>query len=70
MGHRVNEWIQRLLVPAGVIAAMVMLYLGFGVWRTLTILSPVFGLLMLVMIIVDPGPRAKGFVDGLKSRFR
>jgi hypothetical protein len=70
MGHRINEWIQRLLVPVGVTAAMVMLYLGFGVWRTLAILLPVFGLLMLVMIIVDPGPRAKEFVDGLKSRFR
>ncbi len=70
MGHSINEWIGGLIVPVGVVAAMTLLHLGFSVWRTLAILLPVLGALMLVMIVADPGPKAKGFVDGLKSRFR
>jgi len=70
MGHRINVWIQILLVPMGVASAFVMRHLGFGVWRMLTILLPIFGLLMLATIVADPGPRAKGFVEGLKRHFR
>jgi hypothetical protein len=70
MGHRTNVWIQRSLVPAGVVATFVMRHLGFGVWRTLIILLPIFALLVILMLVAEPGPRAKGFVEGLKSRFR
>jgi len=70
MGRRANVWIQRLMVPVAVFAAVVMRHLGFGVWPTLAILIPILGLLMLGMIVTDPGPRAKGLVEGLKSRFR
>jgi hypothetical protein len=70
MGHRINEWTSRLMAPAFVLATMVMLYLGFGVWRILAILLPIFGLLMLVMIFANPGPKTRGFVEGLRSRFR
>jgi hypothetical protein len=70
MGHRVNEWIQRLLVPVCGIVAITLLHLGFGVRGTVATLLPLFGVLILAMIIVDPGPRTKGFVEGLKSRLR
>jgi hypothetical protein len=70
MGHRMNVWIQRLLVPGFIAATFGMRLLGFGVWRSLAILVPVLGLLVVVMIVADPGPRAKGFVEGLKSCFR
>jgi hypothetical protein len=68
MAHRINEWIQRLLIPVCVMAAILLLRLGFSAWRTLAIVSPMFGVLILVMIVLDPGPRTKGFVAGLKSR--
>jgi hypothetical protein len=70
MGHCINAWIQRLLVPAGVVAIFVMLHLGFGVRRTLAILVPIFAMLTLAMVVTNPGPRAKGLMEGLKSRFR
>jgi len=70
MGHRINAWIQRLLAPVSVVATFLMLHLGFGVWRTLAILMPIFAMLMLAMVVANPGPRAKGLVEGLKSRFR
>jgi hypothetical protein len=70
MGHRINVWIQRLLVPVAVVATLVMLRWGLGVLWTLAVVLPILAALMLVMVVVDPGPRAKGFVEGLKSRFR
>ena len=70
MGHRVNEWIQRLIAPSGDIAAVVLLHFGFGFWRILAILLPVFSMLMFLAIIIDPGPKAKAFVEGLKNRLR
>jgi hypothetical protein len=68
MGHRINEWIQRLLIPVCVIAAILLLRLGFSAWRTLAIVMPLFGVLILVMVVLDPGPKMRGFVAGLKSR--
>jgi len=70
MGHRVNEWIQRLLVPVCAITAITLMQLGYSVRRTLEILIPLFGVLILVMVVVDPGHRTKGFVEGLKNRLR
>ena len=70
VGHDINKWIQRLLVPGFAVAPMVLLHLGFRIWRVLAILSPIFAALMLTMIVLDPGPRAKPLIDGLKSRFR
>jgi len=70
MGHRLNLLVQRSLVPCLVVAMMVLLHLGYSAWRTAAILLPIFGVLMLAMIFMDPGPRAKGFVEGLKSHFR
>jgi hypothetical protein len=70
MGHRINVWIQRLLVPCAVIASMALLHFGFGVLKTVAVMLSIFVVLMLCMIAVDPGPRAKGFVEGLRSRLR
>jgi heme A synthase len=70
MGHRINEWIARLLVPVCVVATMAFLHLGFSVRLTLALLLTLFGVLTFAMIVVDPGPRTKGFVEGLNSRLR
>lgn len=70
MGHRINEWVQRLIAPVGAIAAIAFLHFGFGIVKTLDIILPTFGLLVVLLIAVDPGPRAKGFVDALMNRLR
>jgi hypothetical protein len=70
MGHPTNEWIQRLSIPICILATIMMLHLGFGLWRILAILLPIFGLLMLAMIAAGPGPKTKNFVEGLKRHFR
>jgi hypothetical protein len=70
MGHRINKWLQRLLVPACVIATITLLHLGFTVRWTLAILLLLFGLASVGMIIAEPGHRTKGFAEGLKSRLR
>ena len=70
MGHRTNEWVQRLLAPVAAIATVALLHFGFGLLKTLAIILPIFAVLMLFLIAIDPGPRAKGFVEGLKSRLR
>jgi hypothetical protein len=49
---------------------MVLLYLRYSVWRAVAIELPIFALLMLAMIFVDPGPKARGFVEEVKNRFR
>ncbi len=70
MGHRINQWTQRLLAPCLVVATMVLLHLRYSVWRIVAIELPLFALLTLAMIFVDPGPKTRGLVEGLKSRFR
>jgi hypothetical protein len=70
MGHRINTWVSRLLVPFAAVAAMTMMGLGLGIWKTIAIVLPVVGLAMVVMTIADPGPRAKELIDELKSRLR
>jgi hypothetical protein len=69
MGHRLNQWFQRMLAPTCGLATIVFLHKGFSVGRTLAILLPVCGALMLVMVLMNPGPKTKGFVEGLKGRF-
>jgi hypothetical protein len=69
MGHRINQWIGRLLAPIFALATMAMLHRGVGGWRILEILLPVFALLMLLTIFLDPAPRAKGFMEEVKGRF-
>jgi hypothetical protein len=68
MGHRINEWVQKLLVPCLAITAMALAHFGFGVLKIVAIISPIFIVLMLFLIAVDPGPRTKGFVEGLRNR--
>jgi hypothetical protein len=70
MRHRINEWIQRLVIPIVAIAAFVLLRIGFNLSRILLILGSFLIAAMLAMVLVDPGPRTKGFVEGIKSRFR
>jgi hypothetical protein len=70
MGHRINEWIQRLVGPCLVVAALILRHFEVGPWPILAILLPVFCVLMLLTIAVDPGPRAKAFVEHLTSYFR
>jgi hypothetical protein len=69
MGQRINVWVQRLLIPAFVMAALVLMH-EFSVFKTLIILLPIFVALMLILIIVDPGPRTKAFVDSVRNRTR
>ena len=69
MGHRINVWVQRLLIPVFAIAAMVLMH-EFSVFKTVVILLPIFAALMLILIIVDPGPRTKAFVDSVRNRTR
>jgi uncharacterized protein YacL len=68
MRHRINEWVQRLLVPGLVIATLVLLRLGFTVSKILTIILPIFLALLVLVIVVDPGPRAKELLESLRSR--
>jgi len=70
MRHRINEWIQRLVIPILAIAQFVLLRIGFNLSRILLILGSFLIAAMLAMVLVDPGPRTKGFVEGIKSRFR
>ncbi|MFZ0956048.1 MAG: hypothetical protein WAN60_06880 [Candidatus Sulfotelmatobacter sp.] len=57
------------MAPIFALATMAMLHLGVSGWRILEILLPVFALLMFLTIFLDPGPRAKGLVEEVKSRF-
>jgi hypothetical protein len=68
MGHRINLWVQRLVAPVAAIAAMLLLHFGFGILKALIVIVPIFGVIMLFLIAVDPGPRAKEFVEGLRNR--
>jgi hypothetical protein len=70
MGDRINGWIQRLFVPCTGIAAMALPHFGFGFLNAVAITASIPVALMFVMIAVDPGPRAKGFVEGLRNRLR
>ncbi len=70
MGHRINVWVQRLMVPGAVITTLALLHFGFGIPKVLAIILPIFVGLMLVLIAVDPGPRAKEFVERLRNRLR
>ena len=68
MAHRINIWIQRLVTPILVAAALVLLRFGFTPVKTAAILLPVFCLVMLFLIFLDPGPKAKRFVESLRNR--
>jgi hypothetical protein len=70
MGHRINVWVQRLVAPVAVIATMVLLHFGFGILKAFVVIVPIFAVIMLFLIAVDPGPRAKEFVEGLRNRWR
>lgn len=70
MGHRISEWVHRLLVPCAVIATLALRHFGFDVLKIVAIILPLFMVVTLLLIAVDPGPRAKGFVEGLKNRLR
>jgi hypothetical protein len=70
MGRSVNVWVQRFLVPCFAIAAMALAHFGFGARKMVTIIVPIYVVLMLLLIVVDPGPRARGFVEGLRERLR
>lgn len=49
---------------------MVLAHFGFGVLKIVAIILPIFIVLMLLLIAVDPGPKARGFVEGLRNRLR
>ena len=44
------------------------LHFGFGILKTLAIIPPIFGVLMLSLIAVHPGHISKEFVEGLRNR--
>jgi uncharacterized iron-regulated membrane protein len=68
MGHHINKWVQRLLAPGAAIGAIALLHFGFGVGKTLAIMLFALAVLMLFLTAVDPGPKAKRFVEGLRNR--
>jgi len=70
MGHRVNVWLQRLLAPGFAVTALIFLHFGFGALKVLALLLPLFIVLMIVLILLDPGPRAKAFVESLRNHPR
>jgi hypothetical protein len=70
MGDRINVWIQRLFVPCTGIAAMALPHFGFGFLNAWPSRRRSQFALMFVIIAVDPGLRAKGFVEGLRNRLR
>jgi hypothetical protein len=47
---------------------MALPHFGFGFLKTVAITASISVALMFVMIAVDPGPRAKGFMEGLRDR--
>lgn len=70
MGRRLNKWIQRLLVPACVLIALTLVRVGVTVRWTVAILLLLFGLAGVAMVVADPGPKAKGFVERMKNGMR
>lgn len=68
MGHRINVWVQRLLAPGFAVAGMILIGLGLGAYKILAILLPSFVAVMVLLIVLDPGPRAKAFVESLRHR--
>jgi hypothetical protein len=70
MGHRINEWVRRLMVPVCGVATLTLLHSGVSVRRALAIVLTLCGAMILVCIGVDPGHRTKGLVEGLKNRLR
>jgi len=49
---------------------MALPHFGFGFLKTMAITASISVALMFALIAVDPGPRAKGFVEGLRNRLR
>lgn len=70
MGHSINAWVQRFWVPCFAIAALALAHFGFGVRKIAAIILPIYVVLVVFLIAVDPGPRTKGFVEGLRNRLR
>lgn len=70
MGHRFNVWVQRLLAPGFVIAAWILFHFGFTGLKTVVVLLLIYVALMFVLIVVDPGPRARALVESLRNRAR
>ena len=70
MGHRINERVQRLLVPCFAIAAATLAHFGFSILKIVAVILPIFIVVMLFLIAIDPGPRTKGVVEGLRNRLR
>jgi len=70
MGRRINTWIQRLIVPTTVLATLILLHLGLGVFKILLIVLSIFCLLMALATLADPSPRARGFMEGLRNLTR
>jgi len=66
MEHRINVWIQRLVVPCAAIPTVELRHFGFALLKTLAIILPIFGVAMILLIAVAPDPRAEEFVWGKK----
>jgi len=49
---------------------MALAHFGLGILKIVAIILPIFVSLMIFLIAVDPGPSAKGFVEGLRNRLR
>jgi hypothetical protein len=70
MESRTLDRIFRAAMAAAAVAAVVLRELGFRIWQIFAILVPIFLLLMMILIYIQPGPKAKPFVERLKRRLR
>ncbi len=64
MGHRISEWVHRLLVPCAVIATLALRHFGFDVLKIAAIILPIFVVRMLFLIAVDPAPERRDLWKG------
>lgn len=68
MGHRIDIWIQRLLVPIAAILAMLLWHFGLGIRRLSGIIVVVVGLALFLTVVLDPGPKAKEAFSRFRNR--
>jgi tellurite resistance protein TehA-like permease len=68
MRHRINQWIQRLIVPGMVITGLILQHLGFGIVKTLSTVAILSAVLLLFATIVDPGPSTRQLWESLRHR--
>ena len=68
MRHLINQWIQRLIVPAMVVAGLILKHFSFGIVKMLSVLVALGSVLLLSATIVDPGLITRQLRESLGNR--